>query len=368
MVVKRFVVVLLVMVFFVGCGGEEDSGGVATVVGTVPAIGSQIDPDGVLVINFDDGANIEGGVVTVNGDSISLVNNQATVVFSGLPVGKPFTFDVSWRNTDGTKGGVDTVFRVNQLEPEVVDGIQQPPEGVQQPPKEIDTTRMVLIPAGSFEMGDHFDEGNNIERPVHRVELDAFYMDVNEVTVGQFKQFVNQSGYDYDLWNEVAKYSPGDDYPMVYVNWNDATAYAKWAGKRLPTEVEWEYAARGGLIGKRYPWGDDINVARDYVNYGGTGGKDKWERCSPVGSFAANGYGLYDMAGNVWEWCSDWYGSDYYSKSPLRNPQGPGLGGRRVLRGGSWRIFIVTLRVAYRGLYNPALTSLNFGFRCVSGF
>ena len=139
---------------------------------------------------------------------------------------------------------------------------------------EKDGKEMVLIPAGSFEMGDHFNEGNDWERPVHRVELDAFYMDIHEVAVGQFKKFVNQSGYSYNRWNDGAKYSPGDDYPMVYVNWNDATAYAKWVGKRLPTEAEWEYAARGGLEGKRYPWEDEIT--HDDANYDGMGGKGKY--------------------------------------------------------------------------------------------
>ena len=141
---------------------------------------------------------------------------------------------------------------------------------------------------------------------MHTVELDAFYMDIHEVTVRKFKQFVEDSGYAYNknLWNQVAKYSSTDEHPMVYVNWDDATAYCEWAGKRLPTEAEWKYAARGGLIGKRYPWGDDESVARDYANYKGTGGKDKWDSCAPVGSFSSNGYGLYDMTGNVWEWCS----------------------------------------------------------------
>ena len=186
---------------------------------------------------------------------------------------------------------------------------------------EKDNSQMALIPAGSFEMGDSKNEPEDWmkrSRPVHRVELDAFYLDVREVTVGQFREFVNQSGYSYNRWNDVAKYSPWDWYPMVYVNWNDTTAYAKWAGKRLPTEAEWEYAARGGLVGKRYPWGDQIT--HDDVNYSGT--------------FGANGYGLYDVAGNVWEWCQDWYGENYYSSSPVKNPLGPDTGSMRVLRGG----------------------------------
>ena len=213
-----------------------------------------------------------------------------------------------------------------------------------------DGKEMVLIPAGYFEMGDHLD-GMSDAWPVHRVELDAFYMDTHEVTVGQFKQFVNETGYSYNRWNDVAKYSPGDEYPMGRVNWNEATAYASWAGKRLPTEAEWEYAARGGLIGKRYPWGD--GVTHDDANYSGTGGKDKWDRqAALVGSFEANGYGLYDMAGNVWEWCQDWYdeGEEY-----------------RVCRGGSWANSLLSQRVGYR--VNDVPTAINYyvGFRCVSG-
>jgi formylglycine-generating enzyme required for sulfatase activity len=121
---------------------------------------------------------------------------------------------------------------------------------------------MALIPVGSFGMGDYLD---NMDRalPVHTVELDAFYMDVNEVTVGQFREFIQQSGYNYEgNWLNADKYSPTVDHPMIYVTWYDAVAYAKWAGKRLPTEAEWEYAARGGLIGKRYPWADAESVAR----------------------------------------------------------------------------------------------------------
>ena len=195
-------------------------------------------------------------------------------------------------------------------------------------------------------------------------------MDTHEVTVGQFKQFVNQTGYDYDhMWDDVAKYSPGDDYPMIYVNWNDATAYAEWAGKRLPTEAEWEYAARGGLVGQRYVWGDDEKLARDYANYEWVEGKDKWELCSPVGSFKPNGYGLYDMAGNVLEWCADRYDGNYYTNSPANNPQGreDSIYKYRVLRGGSWLALTNSLRVAYRPIDNPNSRYIYYGFRCVSG-
>ena len=237
-----------------------------------------------------------------------------------------------------------------------------------------DGSEMALIPAGSFEMGDSKNEPEDYmkrSRPVHTVELDAFYMDVHEVTVGQFREFVNQSGYKYDFnqadlyGGTVAKYSPGDEYPMVYVNWNDATAYAKWAGKRLPTEAEWEYAARGGLVGKRYPWGDEIS--HDDANYTGTGGKDKWSKCSPIGSFAANEYGLYDMVGSVGEWCQDWYGEDYYSNSPAKDPPGPGTGKYQVLRGGDWYLNPLLLRVAYRSFNSPIGRGSRVGFRCVSG-
>ena len=231
---------------------------------------------------------------------------------------------------------------------------------------------MVLIPAGSFEMGDHLDGMGNAQ-PVHTVTLDGFYIDSSEVTVGQFKQFVNQSGYKpYLVSNEgwsmdryhqnVAKYSPSNDHPIIYVGWNDAAAYAKWAGKRLPTEAEWEYAARGGLAGKRYPWGDEIDKTKAHYNsWNGGCGTTK-----AVGSFKANGYGLYDMAGNVWEWGADWYGSDYYGKSPAKNPPGPGTGSSRLLRGGSWRVGTGYIRVAARDTDNPLYGNYHTGFRCVS--
>ena len=181
-----------------------------------------------------------------------------------------------------------------------------------------------------------------------------FWMDTTEVTVGQFKKFLAESDHQFsgDLWKDIYQVSPTDDYPMVYVSWHDATAYAKWAGKRLPTQAEWEFAARGGLVGKKYSWGDDKGLARDYANYQGTDGKDKWRYTAPVGSFKPNGYGLYDMAGNVWEWCQDWYDSGQDQK---------------VLLGGSWFYNTYYLRLANPTSYHPDIRTYRYGFRCVSG-
>ena len=184
---------------------------------------------------------------------------------------------------------------------------------------------MVLIPAGAFEM--ERSEGVKDERPRHSVSVDAFYIDIYEVTNAAYKKFIdanpqwqkaNIADRFHDstylrLWDEN-NYPPGrGNYPVNYVSWYAAMAYADWAGKRLPTEAEWEKSARGGLVGKAYPWGDaaDPNHANHarYIN-----------DTQRVGQYAPNGYGLYDMAGNVWEWCLDEYDRDFYEKSQKHNP------------------------------------------------
>jgi sulfatase modifying factor 1 len=233
-------------------------------------------------------------------------------------------------------------------------------------PKEItgkDGVKMVLIPAGEFQMGDSFNEGWDRERPVHIVYVDTFYMDIYPVTNERYREFMDATGHNAPtFWNDPDYNRP--DHPVVGVSWYDAEAYAKWAGKRLPTEAEWEKSARGDLVNKRYPWGN--NLTRDDANYSGKGGKDIWKYTSPVGSFPPNGYGLYDMAGNVWEWCADWYDEKYYSISPKLNPKGSDSGKYKVLRGGSWYYDGKNgLRITYRFTSLPSLGSTFFGFRCV---
>ena len=240
---------------------------------------------------------------------------------------------------------------------------------------------MALIPAGEFEMGTDPSEVPQLvqwakkwyssaesiwfedEAPRHTVYLDTFYMDRYEVTNALYKKFMDATGHKAPEYWDDHKFN-ASDHPVGKVTWDDAVAYTKWAEKRLPTEAEWEKAARGGLVGKKYPCGDSIS--HDDANYSGTGGKDIWEYTSPVGSFNPNSYGLYDMAGNVWEWCADWDDSGYYSRSPERNPTGPNDGIVRVVRGGSWYRYPIFLRVADRGRNNPPYSYSLSGFRCVS--
>ena len=233
-------------------------------------------------------------------------------------------------------------------------------------PNEKPKEEMVLIPAGSYEMGEHFD---GVEKPLRLIHLDAFYIDTHEVTVGEFKYFVKSTNYPFYYWTQVNEFSPSDDYPMIFVIYFDALAYAKWAGKRLPTEAEWEYAARGGLKGKRYSWGNDLNLAREHANYYGTGGSDIWQFSSPVASLLANGYGLYDMVGNVWEWCSDWVNTYPPGLPPNLNPTGPDKPrvGYKVTRGSTWDRGVKDLRVATKSSGGKPWNYryYNVGFRCV---
>ena len=251
-----------------------------------------------------------------------------------------------------------------------------------------DGAPMVLIPAGEFQMGSNDSKDN--QKPVHTVYLDAFYIDIHEVTNAQYRKFVQATGHREPVgkgfvegsrgeWNPgfrswSDKRFNGDDQPVVCVNWEDAMAYCKWAGKRLPTEAEWEKAARGGLVGKKYVWGNVMPPPRGAGNFADGAGRgilpdylrvngydDGYIYCAPVGSFDANGYGLYDMAGNVWEWTADWYDENYYANSPRRNPAGPIWGQRRVNRGSSW---YNNVPVAFRDNQPPTFATSGIGFRC----
>lgn len=307
------------------------------------------------------------------------------------------------------------------------------------------TNGMVYIPGGIFEMGADNPQASADEYPKHKVQISPFYMDVGVVTNAQFREFVEATGYLTTAekkpdWEELKKTMPPgtpmpddsllfaaslifkptkypvslhdptqwwhwqkgadwqhpegpgsniddkDNYPVVHVSWYDAQAYCTWAGKRLPTEAEWEYAARGGLKNNIYPWGNEpisqgmpkANSWEGHFPYYNTS-KDGYEGLAPKKVFAPNGYGLYEMAGNVWEWCSDWYKDDYYEQLAKRiatDPEGPDhsfdhydpYNPKRVMRGGSFLCndaYCSGYRVARRMKSSPDTGLSHTGFRCV---
>ncbi|WP_293193966.1 formylglycine-generating enzyme family protein [Ottowia sp.] len=293
--------------------------------------------------------------------------------------------------------------------------------------------RFVSIPAGEFMMGSaesprelarafpHADARRLAqladEGPVHRVRITrAFWMGAHEVTVGQFRRFVEASGYvpesvadgtgaygfspSYSArqseredafegrsprysWQHTG-FAQSDDHPVVNVTWNDAMAMARWLSRRegatyrLPTEAEWEYAARAGTR-TRYPAGDAPDVLLASANTFDREASLRWPRwrqqtgpgsdghpfTAPVGSYAPNAFGLYDMIGNAWEWCADWYGEDYYARSPVDDPPGPATGNARARRGGSWHTWPLYSRVAFRNWNTPQTRYVLVGFRLV---
>ena len=260
---------------------------------------------------------------------------------------------------------------------------------------------MVSIEGGEFLMGT--EDGFAYEGPIHRVAVDGFHLDETEVTNAEFAAFVEQTGYrtTAEELGNAAVFEPSsqgwllvdgadwrhpegpnssivdrDQHPVVHVSWQDADAFCEWEGKRLPTEAEWEYAARGGLAGKRYAWGDELNPEGKYLaNYwqgsfpNADQGEDGFAGRAPVKSYPPNGYGLYEITGNVWEWVADWFDAEYYRSSPVDNPQGPRSGVDKIQRGGSWlcaRNSCLGYRVAARMRTEPESGNNNLGFRCAA--
>ena len=247
---------------------------------------------------------------------------------------------------------------------------------------------MELIPAGQFKMGSSDDEGLHDEMPVHDVHLNAFYMDKYPVTNEKFKEFVDANpnwskpreffrffsfnyhdGYYLRHWEKNIYPRERTDHPVVHISWYAAMAYAQWIGKRLPTEAEWEKAARGGKNNQKYPWGNQIDVGK--ANF-----QKRHQQTTPVGRYPANDYGLYDMVGNVWEWCLDEWDKSFYAFSSKDNPiSGESIDSivrnytdskaLHVLRGGSWYNTVENVRTAKRSGAVPTYANSNIGFRCV---
>ncbi len=230
-----------------------------------------------------------------------------------------------------------------------------------------ETQGMVLIPAAEFTMGRTRltpDDNTKMrprvlldDRPAHKVWLNAYYLDAREVTNAQYAKFLSATARRPPYHWSGAAYPKGEEnLPVFNVSWDDANAYCRWAGKRLPTEAEWERAARAGKEGLAYPWGDKMEAGKARYNVE-TGPV-------PVGQFPASDFGLYDMAGNVSEWCSDWFDREYYQSSPSRNPKGPETGMYKVIRGGAWSDEAARTTVFFRNWVRPNQTTPNIGFRC----
>ncbi len=226
---------------------------------------------------------------------------------------------------------------------------------------------MVTIPAGSFTMGRTkltSDDKTNMrphvlldDRPAHEVTVSSFKLDSTEVTNAQYEKFVEATHHRIPYhWENGRPPHDASTIPVYNVSWDDADAYCHWAGKRLPTEAEWERAARGGQDGTDYPWGAKANVKQARYNVDSGPG--------PVASFAPNPFGLYDMAGNVSEWTADWFDGDYYKRGQNQDPKGPASGDYKVIRGGAWSDSAPRTTVFFRNWVRPTQRTPNIGFRC----
>ena len=242
---------------------------------------------------------------------------------------------------------------------------------------------MLRINGGTFLMGSEEGRGGEDESPVHQVTLSPFFISETEVTLAQWKQFCKEGDTYWDRWKDVKIYSPKDDYPICFVSWEDAKEFCEWLSEkegktyRLPTEAEWEYAARGGLEGSAFPWGDDkpdgsqcnfadrLEFEKEKDIWADPNIVDGYAYCAPAKGYPSNGYGLYNMAGNIWEWCEDWYCKTYYKESPSKDPHGPSSGRLKVIRGGAWCFHDDALRISNRYGVDQKLQTGFTGFRVV---
>lgn len=243
------------------------------------------------------------------------------------------------------------------------------------PPKGKDRAPMVEVPTGSFPMGvpPGDRDGGRDEYPRHEVVLDTFLIDQFEVTNGRYLEFIKSTGHRVpqnptnptrNLWQGGTITESLAERPVINVDWFDADAYCKWAGKRLPSEAEWEKSAKG-TSDRRFPWGN-VEPTAKHLNY-----NQKWigeKTLMPVGSYEAgkSPYGVYDIVGNVWEWVNDWYDARYYEKSPSKNPPGPQEGTKKVIRGAGWQNETPTVRIFTRVDSDPTMRNESTGFRCAA--
>ena len=360
------IMAVLCAVLMIGCG--EDDQGVeivepAVFKSTVPLEGTDIAVDETITVEFD---NPPEGVRVSAGNAIT-VDNTA-IIRGGFDPGG-LSLEISWENGPGGNAA-KKMLAYTVIAPAI--------------------DLEVLIPAGEFQMGsdDDDEEAEQDEQPIHTVYVDAFYMDAHEVTNVEYRQFLlenptwQKSQIDAGFHDGAYlkdwvgnEYPRGKGYhPVTHVSWYAAMAYAAWEGKRLPTEAEWERAARGGLAGKKYPWGDTYDATQ--VNHGGSS-------TTVIGKYPANGYGLYDMAGNVTEWCLDEYRANFYAHSPRRNPLAgehtlemllhnfASITSDRVVRGGTWVFGTQIRRASERWITSPGYSGDYenkggiLGFRCV---
>ncbi len=345
--------ILFIIILVIGCG-EEDS---ILLLSVSPSDGNMITTDSIILVKFSgtpENVTVSNGAITKNGNSISI---------SGPFQLGDLTIEIEW---DG--GNHSLSYTVIKSEVGIPDG-------------------MVLIPEGEFKIGYLSDEAGIVEQIGNAISLDSFYIDQYEVTNQDFKKFIDENpnwnkeniDSNYHDGNYLSNWD-GDDYPIdkgdhpvVYVSWYASVAYAQWVDKRLPTEAEWEKAARGGVEGLKYPWGNTIDdqKANYSLNVGVTG------NTTPVGKYLPNDFEIYDMVGNVLEWCIDRYERDYLDNISNTNPIGGNdtikeiqieyqrITSSRSIRGGSWvESGQPRVSITYRRGNEPARTSHLIGFRC----